>query len=205
MSYEHFAYGVLAENLGAELGSCPDFLAERLLKEAFIRFCHDSEAYRIPYRFITAEWQSRYPIDDLHEQYVLRADFVKADGRLLTPISRQEAVSKIAARPTNYYCDAECIVLSPVPSAKGLELDCEFIVVPTLKSSGIPTDLYNRYWYTIRHLLFFMVYTIPDADWTDANRAAFHHQQYLADLTRVKREAKKHDAPIMRKVRYGGL
>ena len=201
---EHGFTGV-AENLGAELGSCPDFVAERLLKEAFIRFCHDTEAYRHTEKIQTEAAKSRYELAIPKNTYILRAEYVNSDKVKLNAITTQQVSDTTSRYPIHYYTDAECMVLSPIPAVAGINIKTELILVPTLSCTGIPMDLYGRYWYTIRALLFSNVFLLPDTAWFDASRAEFHLRQYRDDLVRVIREAKKHNQNIQRTVRYGGI
>ena len=204
-AYTEHGFAGVAENLGSELGSCPDFIAERLLKEAFIRFCHDTESYRKSYSFYTEAAKSRYSVTDLENCYILKADFLKIENILLYPISVQEASDMATSHPSSYYTDSECLVLSPIPAVGNIKVSGELILVPTLSATGIPSDLYGRYWYTIRAQLFYRIFSLPDCHWTDPERAMFHHRNYLADVTKIKYEAKKHHQHVHRTVRYGGI
>ena len=203
--YAEIGFAGVAENLGAELGSCPDFVAERLLKEAFIRFCHDTESYRYTEKIQTEPAKSRYELAIPENTYILRAEYVNSDKVKLNAITTQQSVDTTSQYPIHYYTDAECMVLSPIPAIAGINIKTELILVPTLSCTGIPMDLYGRYWYTIRALLFFTVFALPDTEWTDLQRADFHYRQYQSDIARIVREAKKHHQNISRKVTYGGI
>lgn len=200
IAFEH-----LAENMGAELASCPDFLAARLLREAYIQFCHTTECYRFPYTYTTEPYKHRYELVELPDAtYVLKAEWVKCNGKRLNPIPTNMACDSESRYPTGFYTDPECMVLSPVPTSES-EIKMELVLIPTRLATGIPMEIYGMHWEAIHALLLSKVFNLPQTHWRDPDTAAFYYQEYQSMVTRIRRESRKHHVPINRTTSYGGI
>lgn len=187
---------------------CPETIVERMLRQSMVDFYRDTCAWRHT-TDVAAVILGRPEVElELPTgTFISRVYWVRLDGEVLTAISPRN-VRGGSGTPRGYAIDGltRTLHLDPLPEQtylrNGLVANVALLPLPELDS--LPDELYAIHRDGILYGAISRLLAMPNVSWGNLQDA----QVYAAlagDLkVKARREAEALQAPVARKVRYGG-
>ena len=201
---------ILPEVIPAAPG-CPDEIARRAIRSAAMEFFRDSQVWRVTITGAAAIAGFRevsLPIPG--GTFVQRVYWVRLSGRDLKGVSeRWIGTDEVRGRPTEYAVPpgSKTLLLNPIPTTNELSpgLTAHLALVPGFDTVSIPEDLVERYRMALVHGGIRNVLATPGASWANTRLAGDYAHFFETAKTQARRAGDADNAPITRKVRYGGI
>lgn len=208
-------YDVFVPHILPLCPGAPDFLIERVARDAIIELCQDTRALRRqidPITLIANEYE--YDLEPPANTVVHDIDYVSYKGDLLKPVTARmlerdtpDWRNRTSSRPrlyTKYKPDTLYVVPKPTATIADA-LDISLILKPSRSSLTFDDELYEEYFDTIVNNILARLMRMPKKDWTDKQSAAEYYALYQTDIDRIRREARKATGGVAPVVGYGGI
>jgi len=206
-------YKDMVSLLPYQIAGCPDFVAEKAIKDAVLSYCQRSGAYRLALDPVpTVEGLFEYDIDlpknttivDIqsvtHDSKVLVAD-TEQGATTANPIWRlQKGTPTHYIRPTN-----KTLYLVPVPALSSNSISIHASLKPSLLATSISTDFVEDHVDGIMAGAMANLFYSHDMPWANPQRAAKHESDFIALIATAKSRADGRFGATRRTVQYGGL
>lgn len=188
---------------------CPEPLVERMLRSAMVDFYRASQAWRFtsdntPVIKGIREVELELPAGT----YASRVFWVRLDGRDLRAVSPRHLQASIGV-PKGYALDGvtRTLQLDVLPQENYLRngLVANVAVLPMAELDTLPDELYAFHRDGILYGALTKLLAMPNVAWGDMQGAATYAGMAAAIQNEARREANSLQAPVARKVRYGGI
>lgn len=188
---------------------CPDTLVERALRVSASEFYRDSQAWRVtldaaPVIKGRREVELEYPSGT----FPVRTFWARLDGRVLDAVSERN-VRDAEGRPRGYAIigTSGLAQLDVVPAESYLRngLVVHVAVAPTNELDDLPNELFAVHRNGILFGAQRTLLAMPNVSWGNLQLASIYGDMANAEKAQAKRTAEAQQAPVVRKVRYGGI
>jgi hypothetical protein len=204
----HFVDELLPEALIAAPG-CPETVVERMLRVAATDFYRASLAWRVTTEVVPViagrrDVELELPADTTP----LRLYWVRLDDAPLDAISERNLPPAREGTPTGYAkLTDHTLRLDRVPQVNYRRngLVAHLAVTPTVQCDDLPDELFYAHRDGILSGGVARLMAMPNVLWSNPALAQAHYALMAGHVTRARREADALSAPVVRKVRYGGL
>jgi hypothetical protein len=188
---------------------CPETIVERALRQSMVDFYRESAAWRYTTE-IGAVIRGRPDVElDLPaDTFIHRVYWAKLDGKVLTAISPRN-VQGGAGTPRGYAIDglSKTLKLDPVPEdtylRNGLQVNVALQPLPSLEE--LPDELFALHRDGILYGAIARLLAMANVSWGDLQSAQVYAAMAAGVKSSARREADSSQAPVARKVRYGGI
>lgn len=207
-------YEVLLPEVLTMVPGCPDTLAENTIRSAAIEFCERSLAYRVDLDPVTTvknlfEYDLEPPTGTtVHEiiSIVHNGSQLAAGTPKLLDL-RMPTWRKDAGEPKYYVKVSPSLFwLAPVPAeTKALSTTIRVALKPTYTSDAIDDEVLNDYHSAIVNGALYRLLRMPSREWTDLTGAQVYGSLFEQEVAAAKKRADFGNAPVVRKVKYGGI
>lgn len=188
---------------------CPETIVERMLRTAAGDFYRQSQAWRIttertPVIRNRREVDLELPADTAP----VRVFWAKLDGEPLRAVSERN-LREGEGTPRGYATNgmARTLLLDCLPTESylrnGLEVHCA--VAPTTALVDLPDELFASHRDGILQGAIGRLLMMPNVPWANLQLAGGAAALAASEQNKARREADALQAPVVRKVRYGGL
>ena len=199
---------LLVEALIAAPG-CPETIVERALRQALVDFYRDTCSWRMT-TDVAPVIRGRYAVElDLPAAtFVTRVYWARLDGKQLVAISPRNAGQGTGV-PKGYAIDglSKTLLLDVSPEQSygrnGLVANVALLPLPELDE--LPDELYAVHRDGILYGAIARLLAMPNVSWGNLQDAQVYAQMAEAVKRGARREAESLQAPVARKVRYGGI
>lgn len=188
---------------------CPEPLVERMLRSAMVDFYRASQAWRFtsdntPVIKGIREVELELPAGT----YAGRVFWVRLDGRDLRAVSTRSLATTTGV-PRGYALDGvtRTLQLDVLPQENYLRngLVANVAVLPMAELDTLPDELYAFHRDGILYGALTKLLAMPNVAWGDMQGAATYAGMAAVIQNEARREANSLQAPVARKVRYGGI
>lgn len=199
---------LLVEALIAAPG-CPETIVERMLRQSLVDFYRETHAWRFT-TDVSPVIRGRNTVDlDLPASTLAsRVYWVRLDGKQLTAISPRN-VTQGRGTPKGYALDGitRTLLLDVTPEEtfgrNGLVANVALLPLPDIEE--IPDELYSIHRDGILYGAVARLLAMPNVSWSSLQDAQVYAAMASGVKQSAKREAESLQAPVVRKVRYGGI
>lgn len=204
-----FVDELLPEALIAAPG-CPETVVERMLRMAARDFYRTSQAWRItvgPLPVVTG--RRDVDLDLPLDTAPVRLYWARLDDQVLDAISERNLPGDQEGTPTGYGLLAGGRVIRfdrvPQQNYRRNGLVVHLAVTPTVELDELDDDLFYSHRDGILNGTVARLMAMPNVLWSNPAGARDHMTLMMDSVTRARREADALSAPVVRKVRYGGI
>lgn len=188
---------------------CPEALIERMLRSATADFYRDTKAWRFTTEPASVTAGDRLVELDLPTNTaVLRVYWAKLGDKVLTAVSPR-SLRDMTTVPSGYAVDGISNVLQlDVLPDRSYILDgvvANVALVPTSALDELPDLLFDQHRDGILYGAVAKLLAMPNVPWADMAGAQNFMAMAGAVRTEARRQAESQQAPVARKVRYGGI
>ncbi len=179
----------------SEVPSCPEFTAERAIRDACIDFCARTDIYRAePQTLVISRSITDYEIDAPTGTEPNHVNAILRKGRPLEEVTYEDAFMRIEMSefgPPSYYAqpDNRTIVLGPKPEGRET-LKILYSLKPTQASSSIPDTIGLEHRETLVSGALFRLQMMSGQPWMDGSAAGANRQLYERGVSAAMRQAK---------------
>jgi len=206
-------YKDMVSLLPYHIAGCPDFVAEKAIKDAVLSFCKRSNAYRLTLDpVLTVAGLYEYDIDLPRNTNITEIYSVIRGEKELEPDTEQGANHANPkwrtekSTPTHYIRpNNKMMYLVPVPIKSGENVTIHAAIKPSLTSTSISTDFVEDHVDGIMAGAMANLFNAHEMPWANPQRAAKHEAEFAAHISEAKNKAAGRNGPTRRTVRYGGL
>jgi len=206
-------YKDMVSLLPYHIAGCPDFVAEKAIKDATLSYCKRSSAYRLTLDpIMTVSGTYEYDIDLPKNTNITDIYSVIRGESVITPDTEQGANHANPkwrtekSTPTHYIRPSNKLMyLVPVPIKSGENVTIHASLKPSLTATSISTDFVEDNVDGIMAGAMANLFNSNDMPWTNPNRAAKYEAEFAAHIRDAKSKADGRLGPTRRTVRYGGL
>lgn len=190
MKYSDLFVYVLTEAAG-----CPEFTAERAIRDAAIDFCARTDLYRAePMTLIAVPGISEYTLDAPTGTEPNHVAAVLRNGRPLQKMVFDDAymlIEQSDRSPPTYFAqyDNASLLLGPKPAVKE-SLKVLYSLKPTQSSTSIPDTVGIENRETIIHGALFRLNMMAGQPWANGNAAQANNTLYERGVAKAIRQAK---------------
>lgn len=188
---------------------CPEPIIERMLRSAMVEFYRDTQAWRLttdpaPVRAGMREVEIDLPADT----FITRVFWAKLDGELLTAISPRDLLNR-EGMPRAYSIDGltRSVQLDVIPQdtylRNGVTMNVALLPLPTL--NDLDDTMFAIHRDGILYGALAKLLAMPNVPWTSLNDAGTYAAMAAGIRHEARRQADSLQAPVARKVRYGGI
>jgi hypothetical protein len=208
-------YDVFVPHILPLCPGAPDFLIERVARDAIIELCQDARVLRRqidPITLVVGEYE--YDLEPPANTVVHDIDYISYKGDLLKPVTARmlerdtpDWRSRTSSRPRLYMkYKPDTLIVVPKPTATVADaLDISLILKPSRSSITFDDELFEEYFDTIVNNILARLMRMPKKDWTDKQSSAEYYALYHSDIERIRREARKATGGVAPVVSYGGI
>lgn len=189
---------------------CPETVVERMLRMAARDFYSISQSWRLTTDVIPVPAGRRDVELDLPEHTSpARLFWVRLDDEPLAALSERNLPPEREGTPTGY---------AVLPCGRTLRLDrlpqanyrrnglvAHLAVMPTVQLDELDDELFYAHRDGILNAAIGRLMVMPNVLWSNPGQARNHLGLFGEAVQRARREAEALNAPVVRKVRYGGL
>jgi hypothetical protein len=188
---------------------CPETLVERMLRQSAVDFYRDSKAWRVttdvsPVIQGVREVELEVPSGT----QVVTVFWVKLDGKVLSAASLRN-LREYAGTPQAFAVDGLTgrLQLDVLPEQSYLRngLIAHMALMPRTELTDLPSELYAAHRDGILYGAIARLLAMPNVAWSSLNDAQTYAGMASAIKMAARREADSLQAPVARKVRYGGI
>ena len=206
MSYTEL---LLPEVLPAAPG-CLDEVARRAIRAAAMEFFRDSTAWRHTTEgSAVIEGAREVELSLPRGTFIHRVFWARIGDRDLKGISERWASDDSRGIPREYSVPSggRQLLLNPIPQKGEFVpgLIAHVALVPGFDSTDIPRNLLEKYRMGLVYGAIRNVLATPGAAWSDIRLAGEYGMMFETEKAHALRASNADNAPIVRKVRYGGL
>lgn len=188
---------------------CPETIVERALRQSMVDFYRESAAWRHTTE-VAAVIMARADVElDLPaDTFIHRVYWAKLDGKVLTAISPRNVRGGVGT-PRGYAIDglSNTLKLDPVPQdtflRNGLQVNVALQPLPSLEE--LPDELFALHRDGILYGAIARLLAMANVSWGDLQSAQIYAGMAMNVKNSARREAESAQAPVVRKVRYGGI
>jgi len=188
---------------------CPETIVERMLRQAMVDFYRETDAWRYT-TDIAAVIRNRGEVEvDLPANTLIRRVYwARLDGKPLMAVSPRN-VGTDTGVPRGYAINGltRTLRLDPIPEQtylrNGLEVNVSLLPLPEL--DDLPDELYAIHRDGILYGAVARLLAMPNVSWSSLQDAQVYAAMASGVKQSAKREAESLQAPVVRKVRYGGI
>jgi hypothetical protein len=195
-TWEKFFDEVMPELPGAPAAA----LVKNAIRNAGIEFCDRTWVYRVEHDPLAAEANvPDYELETPTKTALVKVHRAWYEKKEIWPKSPQELATIFAHWPSQvgtplYFTQRSpgVILLVPMPSASLQDaITAEMAIKPTRASTGISTDLYEKYLEEIAYGAKARLFAMKAKPWSDAKLAAFNLGMFDQAIGRAKVQAAK--------------
>lgn len=194
---------------------CPDYLIERVTREAIIELCKDAKVLRCelePISLIAGEHE--YELDLPAHTALDSIHYLSYNGVMLEPVTERMLENRTAewrtetGTPTYYIKKSNNKVwIVPQPAASEVNaVTVGAILKPNRTATTFDDELYEDYFDEIVNNVLARLMRMPKKDWSDKGSAGEYYALYARGAANARKRARRADgnnlAPV---VRYGGI
>lgn len=188
---------------------CPETIVERMLRQSLVDFYRETLAWRFT-TDVSPVIRGRNTVDlDLPaETSAIRVYWARLDGKPMAAISPRN-VTQDTGIPRGYALDGvtRTLLLDRIPKdtfgRNGLVANVALLPMPGL--NDLPDALYAIHRDGILYGAIARLLAIPNVSWGSLQDAQVYAAMAEAVKQSARREADSLGAPVVRKVRYGGI
>lgn len=179
----------------SEAPSCPEFTAERAIRDACIDFCARTDLYRAdPQTLVVSRGVTDYEIDAPSGTEPNHVKAMMLDGRALESVPYEDAFMKIElsdfGAPTYFsQYDNRTVLVGPKPEGKA-SLKVLYTLKPTQTSTTIPDTIGLEHRETLVAGALFRLQMMSGQPWMDGAAAGANRQLYERGVAAAMRQAK---------------
>ncbi len=179
----------------SEVPSCPEFTAERAIRDTCIDFCARTDLYRAePQTLVVSRGITDYELDAVTGTEPNHVKSVLREGRPLEALTYEDAFMKVELSgfgPPTYYSqyDNRNILIGPKPEGRGT-LKVLYTLKPTQNSTTIPDTIGLEHRETLVAGALFRLQMMSGQPWMDGPAAGANRQLYERGITAGMRQAK---------------
>lgn len=188
---------------------CPETIVERALRQSMVDFYRESAAWRHTTDVASViKGRADVEIDLPADTFIHRVYWAKLDGEVLTAISPRNVQGDVG-KPRGYAIDglSKTLKLDPVPMdtylRNGLQANVALQPLPSLED--LPDELFAVHRDGILYGAIARLLAMPNVSWGDLQGAQIYAGMAMNVKNSARREAESVQAPVTRKVRYGGI
>lgn len=188
---------------------CPETLVERMLRQSAVDFYRESKAWRITTEVAPVIKGSReVELELLSGTQLVSVYWAKLDGERLDLISSVKLEDHVG-RPSGVAIDGltRSVLLNCIPRDSYLRngLTARVALAPLSTTSDLPDELYSSHRDGILYGAISRLLAMPNVAWANLNDAQVYAGMAANVRAAARREADSMQAPVVRKVRYGGI
>lgn len=188
---------------------CPETLVERMLRQAAVDFYRDSKAWRVTTEVAPVIAGIREVELELPGGTQLASVYwAKLDGKKLDLISSIHLEDETGT-PRGLALDglSSTVQLNCIPRDTYLRngVVARVAVMPLFSTDDIPEDLYSSHRDGILYGAITRLLAMPNVAWGSLKDAQTYAGMAAMAKNSARREAESLQAPVVRKVRYGGI
>jgi len=206
-------YKDMVSLLPYHIAGCPDFVAEKAIKDAVLSFCKRSGAYRATLDpIMTVSGLFEYDVDLPKNTNIVEVHSVTLGDKEIEPDTEQGATHANPkwrtekATPTNYIrTDNKTLYLVPAPIKAGDVVTVYASIKPTLSATSISTSFVEDYVDGIMAGALANLFNAHDMPWANPQRAMKHEAEFEAHIRDARNKADGRRGSTRRTVQYGGL
>ena len=188
---------------------CPETLVRRMLRQSAVDFYRETKAWRVTTEVAPVIKGNReVELDIPANTSMVMLFWAKLNGEQLQLISSQH-LTGLVGRPVAIAIDGpgRTVQLDKVPEDSFLRngLVARVAVAPTAALNDLPDELYAAHRDGILYGAITRLLAMPNVAWGNLLDAQVYAQMGEAVKRGARREAESLQAPVARKVRYGGI
>ena len=188
---------------------CPETLVRRMLRQSAVDFYRETKAWRVTTEVAPVIKGNReVELDIPANTSMVMLFWAKLNGEQLQLISSQH-LTGLVGRPVAIAIDGpgRTVQLDKVPEDSFLRngLVARVAVAPTAALNDLPDELYAAHRDGILYGAITRLLAMPNVAWGNLLDAQVYAQMAEAVKRGARREAESLQAPVARKVRYGGI
>lgn len=179
----------------SEVPSCPDFTAERAIRDTCIDFCARTDLYRADVQtLVVVPNVNEYELDAPTGTEPNHVKMILRNGRKLSSVTYEEAFMSIeASQPSapSYYSqyDNFNLLIGPTPSERET-LKVVYSLKPKTTSTSIPDAIGLENRETLVSGALYRLQMMSDAPWANGAAASMNLQIYERGVTKAIRQSK---------------
>lgn len=204
----NYIEALLAEAIIAAPG-CPETLVERALHVSATAFYRDSQAWRVtldaaPVIKGQREVELEYPAGT----FPVRTFWARLDDKVIDAISERN-IRNATGTPRGYAMQgaSTIVLMDVVPESSFLRngLVVNVAVAPGNDATEVPDELYAVHRNGILFGAQAVLLAMPNVPWGNLQMATTYSAMAEAEKAQARRTSQAQMAPVIRKVRYGGI
>jgi len=179
----------------SEAPSCPEFTAERAIRDACIDFCARTDLYRAePQTLTVTRGVTDYELDSPTGTEPNHVKSILRDGRALEAVPYEDAFMNIELSdfgPATYFSqyDNRNVLIGPKPEGRA-SLKVLYTLKPTQSSTTIPDTIGLEHRETLVAGALFRLQMMSGQPWMDGAAAGANRQLYERGVAAAMRQAK---------------
>jgi hypothetical protein len=183
------AFAELSTEIRMYLPGCPDFLLNKEIRNAAIKFCEESHVWAQTSTLITESGISSYSIPTGEAAVLVTLKNAFLNDKPLTPVANDQLPTDgKTGQPTQYTERGKEIVLYPTPvSAESIVFN--LVIKPSRGSTEIADHIAEDYYGPITSYALYRLAMMPERTWSSPNLAAEHFAVYRAGVIVAKAKA----------------
>lgn len=188
---------------------CPETLVRRMLRQSAVDFYRETKAWRVTTDVAPViKGDREVELDIPANTQLVMLYWAKLADDALDLISSQQ-LSPREGRPTALAVDglAKTVLLDVIPRDSYLRngLVARVALAPTVELDDLPAELYSAHRDGILYGAITRLLAMPNVAWGNLQDAQTYAGMAANVKYSAKREAESLQAPVVRKVRYGGI
>lgn len=206
-------YKDIVDLLPYQIAGCPNFVAEKAIKDAVLSFCKRSDAYRLtlePGRTVAGLYE--YEVELPKNTNINTVHSVIHGDKTIDPDTEQGA-NKVNPQwrtlqnvPTHYIRpNNKTLYLVPTPNKSGQQVVIHASLKPSLTATSISTDFVEDHIDAIVAGAMANLFNAHEMPWANPQRASKHEAEFGAHIREAAIKADGRNGPTRRTVAYGGL
>jgi len=182
-------YAELATEIRMYLPGCPDFLINKEIRNAAIKFCEETHVFTETATVTTRPSVSTYLIPTVEEAVLVTLKNAKRQGKPLTAVANDQFPGDgKQGKPELFTERGKEIVFYPTP-VESEELVFNYVVKPSRESTEFPDHIAEDYYSGITSFALYRLAMMPERTWTSPQLAAEHYATYKSQVIQAKSKA----------------
>lgn len=188
---------------------CPETLVARMLRQSAVDFYRETKAWRVTTEVAPVIKGNReVELDTPANTQLVMLYWAKLDDKSLELVSSQKLSTKVG-KPTALAAEGltRVVLLNVTPEDSFLRngLVARVALAPTVELNDLPAELFSAHRDGILYGAISRLLAMPNVAWGNLQDAQVYAGMAASVKQSARREAESLQAPVVRKVRYGGI
>lgn len=182
-------YAELATEIRMYLPGCPDFLINKEIRNAAIKFCEETHVFSETAPVTTVVGENRYLIPTVEEAVLVTLKNAKRNGKPLHAVANDQLPEDgKEGKPEMYTERGKEIIFYPTPNLVE-DIVFSYALKPSRDSTEFPDYIAEDYYSGITSFALYRLATMPERTWSSPQLAAEHYATYKTQVIQAKAKA----------------